>query len=367
MKIVVFGLTVSSSWGNGHATLWRALIRALGARGHDVHFFERDVPYYAAHRDLYRLEGGWLHLYAAWETVLPLARRHLAGADVAILTSYCPDASGATELLLECRGTRVFYDMDSGVTLDRVALGLPVPWLGPRGYRDFDVVLSYTGGLALAGLRDLLGARRVEPLYGSVDANVYHPVPASVSYRSDLSYIGTFAADRQAKLEAFLIEPARLRPGNRFVIAGSQYPDRFPWTKNLFYVRHLPVSDHREFHCSARLELNVTRAAMATMGYCPSGRIFEAAACGVPLITDAWEGIEAFYQPGTEILVAESTGDVLAALDLGDAELTRIGSAARERTLAEHTAERRAIDFERAVAGPVRDATPAHEATAHTT
>lgn len=351
MKIVVFGLTVSSSWGNGHATLWRALIRALHDRGHRVHFFERDVPYYAEHRDLHVLDAGFLHLYAAWDAVLPQARRHVADADVALITSYCPDALAAADLIGEYSGARVFYDMDSGVTLERIRSGLPVPYVGPRGYRDYDLVLSYTGGRALADLRELLGAARVAPLYGSVDIRAYRPVPPVDGYRADLSYIGTYAADRQSRVEAFLIRPARLRPRRRFVIAGSQYPQDFPWTKNLYYVRHLPAAHHPAFHGSARLELNVTREPMAAMGYCPSGRIFEAAACGVPLITDVWDGLDAFYEPGSEILVARTTDDVLDAIDSDDTELKRIGAAARERTLAEHTAERRAAEFESLVSG----------------
>src|SRR5947209_3325429 len=209
MKLVIFGLAVSSSWGNGHATLWRGLIRALGQRGHSVVFFERDVPYYAQHRDLDELPGGRLCLYPDWLTVLAAARRELQDADVGIVTSYCPDAIAATQLLLDSRVfLRVFYDLDTPVTLQHLIQGEPVPYLGPRGLRDFDLVLSYTGGEALTALRNLLGARRAAPLYGSVDPLVHQPAAPDPRLRADLSYLGTYADDRQAALERLFIEPA---------------------------------------------------------------------------------------------------------------------------------------------------------------
>src|SRR5690606_26189817 len=209
MKIVVFGLTVSSSWGNGHATLWRALARALARRGHRLVFFERDVPYYAAHRDLVELPGGELRFYRAWEDVLGAARRHIADADVAMVTSYCPDGIAAAELILSIApGRRVFYDLDTPVTLDALRRGEPVAYIGAGGLGDFDMVLSYTGGAALDELRTRLGARRVAPLYGSVDPDVHRPVPADPRYAADLSYLGSYAQDRQDALrELFRSEP----------------------------------------------------------------------------------------------------------------------------------------------------------------
>ncbi|HYF57127.1 MAG TPA: glycosyltransferase [Salinarimonas sp.] len=343
MKIVVFGLTVSSSWGNGHATLWRGLIRALHARGHSVVFFERDVPYYAANRDLAEIPGGELVLYADWEGARASARRHLGDADVAMVTSYCPDGIEATDLVLAAsRPVRVFYDLDTPVTLSRLQAGETTTYIGPTGLGGFDLVLSYTGGAALDALRDDLGARRVAPLYGHVDPAVHRPVEPVEAFRADLSYMGTYAPDRQAALEALLVEPARLRPDRRFLIGGAQYPGDFPWTPNIFFVRHLPPPTHPGFFSSSRLTLNVTRAAMAAMGWCPSGRLFEAAACGCPILSDAWEGLDAFFEPGREILTASTTEDAVAALDLSDAEIARIGRAARERALAEHTSARRA-------------------------
>ncbi|HWI57520.1 MAG TPA: glycosyltransferase, partial [Bacillota bacterium] len=180
---------------------------------------------------------------------------------------------------------------------------------------------------------------------------VHRPVPAVEAYRCALSYLGTYAADRQAALEKLFIEPARRLPQQKFVIGGAQYPEAFPWTSNIFFTRHVAPGEHPGFYCSSRLTLNATRAAMAQMGYCPSGRLFEATACGTPILTDWWEGLDEFFVPGMEILVAQTTGEVVEALGLPAAELARIARAARERTLAEHTAERRAIELEERLAG----------------
>jgi spore maturation protein CgeB len=346
MKLVVFGLAVSSSWGNGHAVLWRALIRALGALGHHTVFFERDVPYYAQNRDLTDLEGGRLVLYDDWHEALPAAKRELAGADVGMVTSYCPDALAATELVLAAPTLHLFYDLDTPVTLSQLAAGHAVTYIGPDGLAPFDLVLSYTGGAALSELRSRLGAKSVAPLYGSVDPDHYRPA-APEGHRASLSYLGTYAADRQAALETLFVEPARRRPHDRFIIGGAQYPADFPWAGNVFFWRHVAACEHPRFYASARLTLNVTRQAMAEFGWCPSGRLFEAAACGTPIVSDWWEGLDEFFMPQREIIVVRTTEDALAAIERSDAELSWIGAAARERVLTGHTAARRAAELER--------------------
>jgi spore maturation protein CgeB len=363
MKLVVFGLSVSSSWGNGHAVLWRALIRALTSGGHFVVFFERDVPWYAQHRDLHAIEGGRLVLYPSWEEIQPEARRELADADAAVVTSYCPDGIDATELVLEAPGLHVFYDLDTPVTLARLAAGEPLEAIGPRGLAPFDLVLSYTGGGALTALTEQLGARRVAPLYGSVDAERYRPAPASSEGRAALSYLGTYAADRQDAVDALFLEPARQRPGLRFVIGGAQYPRDFAWTDNIFFWRHVAPGDHPRFYAAARATLNVTRRAMAESGWCPSGRLFEAAACAVPIVSDWWDGLDEFFVPDREILIVRNTEHVLAALDLSDAEIDRIGEAARARALADHTAARRADELLGLLADPAGAAATPERAT----
>jgi spore maturation protein CgeB len=353
MKLVVFGLTISSSWGNGHATLWRGLARALARRGHRLVFFEHDVPYYAQNRDLWEIEGHDLVLYRAWEDARHRAVTEVADADAAIVTSYCPHGIEATELVVEHgRGCRTFYDLDTPVTLSRLAAGETTTYIGARGLRDFDLVLSYTGGVALERLARDLGARRVAPLYGHVDPQIHRPAAPVDHFRADLSYLGTYAADRQDTLEALFVEPARRCPERRFLIGGAQYPPDFPWSENIFFVRHTPPSDHPAFFSSSRLTLNVTRAAMAAMGWCPSGRLFEAASCGAAILSDHWEGLDAFFTPGSEIVVARRSEDTIAALDRDDSELRRIARAGRERTLEEHTSERRVEELEALLTAP---------------
>ncbi len=348
MKLVVFGLSVSSSWGNGHATLWRGLIRALGARGQHVTFFERDVPYYRDNRDLDHLDGGTLVLYEDWAQVRDQAEREIREADAAIVTSYCPDGLLATRLVLDApNALRVFYDLDTPVTLDQLRHGATTDYIGPEGLSGFDLVLSYTGGRALTDLAEMLGARRTAPLYGHVDPEIHKPAEPDPVFSGDLSYLGTYAADRQDGVERFLVEPARLRPNQRFVIGGAQYPADFPWTNNINFVRHLPPPQHPSFYAASRLTLNVTRAAMAEWGWCPSGRLFEAAACGTAILTDVWAGLEDFFVLGKEILPVRTTEDVLNALDFSDVELSRIREAARARVLAEHTSAKRAEELEK--------------------
>jgi len=350
MHLAVFGLTISSTWGNGHATLWRALCRALARRGHRVTFFERDVTYYAAHRDVVEPDGCDLCLYNSWQDVLPAARAACRNADVAIVTSFCPDAIDAARLVLDsAAGTKVFYDMDTPVTLKALERGDDVFYVPADGLRAFDLVLSFTGGQALTRLQKDLGARRVAPLYGCVDPDVHRPVTPHRVPRALLSYIGTYAHDRQDRLNALFLEPARVLPHCRLVLAGSQYPQDFPWCSNVFYVRHLPASEHPAFFADARLTLNITRGAMAELGYCPSPRLFEASACGAALLSDSWEGLGQFFTPRREVLVASNTGEALEALDISDADARRMAAAARERTLAQHTAEARVGDLEAAL------------------
>lgn len=345
LKIVIWGLTVSSSWGNGHATLWRGLIRALAAAGHHVTFVERDVPWYADHRDLFDLPGGRLLLYSDWAEVLA-AKRDLLDADALVVTSYCPDAIAATRLIeAEGRGVRVFYDLDTPVTLARLAAGETVDYLPPGGLDGFDLVLSYTGGPALDALRDRLGARAARPLYGHVDPAAHHPVPPAELFRGDLSYLGTYAADRQATVERLFCQPAARAPARAFVLGGPGYGADFPWQPNIRFMDHVGPADHPAFFCSSRLTLNVTRGDMAAMGWCPSGRLFEAAACGVPIVSDSWDGLDRFFRPGAEILLAADANEVLAALDLTDVELKRMAEAARERVLAEHSSAVRAREL----------------------
>jgi spore maturation protein CgeB len=357
MHIVIFGLTISSSWGNGHATLWRGLLKAISRGGHTATFYERDVPYYASTRDDWPLpQDIVLRLYESLDDLRAEAAREVASADVAMVTSYCPDGPTAAALVLESRAPiRAFYDLDTPVTLNTLRSGASVAYLPPDGLGAFDLVLSYTGKGALNELRSRLGARVVVPFYGWVDPEAHAPCSGQSEFRSTLSYLGTYAADRQSALEELFVRSARRLSSQRFLIGGAQYPADFPWSENIFFVRHMPPVLHPAFFCSSRATLNVTRRAMAEYGFCPSGRLFEAAACGTPLLSDMWEGLETFFAPGSEILPVSTHEDVLDALSLSDQELARIAEAARARVLAHHTAEHRVGELEaicqRVVAG----------------
>ncbi len=346
MRIVIFGLTVSSSWGNGHATLWRSLIDALDRGGHEVVFFEQDTPYYRAHRDYPQLRGrARLELYSSWETIRETARTAVDSADAAIVTSYCPDGRAASDLVLSSRvPIRVFYDLDTPITLDRLAAGEDVPYLPPQGLGDFDLVLSFTGGEALELLSSRLGARRVAALYGSVDPDHHRPSLPSTTWLSACSYLGTWSSDRQAGLDRLFLEPARRR-GVPFVIGGSMYPASIDWPRNVTRIEHVAPDEHPAFYCSSPVTVSVTRRAMAALGHCPSGRLFEAAACGVPVLSDSWEGLEQFFTPGEEILTATDSDQALEVISLPRDTLSRIGRRARERVLSEHTGAHRATEL----------------------
>jgi spore maturation protein CgeB len=317
--------------------------------GHDVVFFERDAAYYAGARDLFELPGGRLELYASWDAIRLRARADVRDADAAIVTSYCPDGLAATELVVDqARGLRVFYDLDTPVTLAKLRSGEVVPYIGSRGLRDFDLVLSFTGGPRIFDeFQRRLGARQIEALYGHVDPEIHRPVAPQPHYRAHLSYLGTHSEDRQRALETLFVGPARTRQDLRFLIGGAQYPQDFPWSRNIYFVRHLPPSEHAAFFASSRLTLNVTRRAMAEMGWCPSGRLFEAAACGAPLLSDVWEGISDFFEPGADIILARGEHEALAALESDDRELQRIAGRARERTLDQHCSAKRAAELVR--------------------
>jgi spore maturation protein CgeB len=343
MKIVICGLSISSAWGNGHATLLRGLFRVLYEDGHEIHFFERDTPYYSANRDASSFPFVHLHLYANWDQVLPIIRRHLTDADVAMVTSYCPDGVSACDLVAQSRVPRkVFYDMDTPVTLSRLERGETVEYIPRDGLRAFDLVLSYTGGAALHKLRDRLHARRVAALYGWVDPDIHHPVQTGSDYTADLSYLGTYAADRQRAFEDLFLKPAQCLPAKRFLVAGPMYPHSELWPRNVAYRAHLPPAQHSGFYCSSRLTLSITRGTMAAMGYCPSGRLFEAAACRTPVLSDWWEGLDQFFEPGREILIATSTSDAIAAIQQDAHTLKQIGLRAQQRAFDCHTAAIRA-------------------------
>ena len=345
MRVVILGLSITSSWGNGHATTFRGLVKAMAARGHDVLFLERDVPWYAANRDLPVSPHGRTALY---HDSVELHTRHEAAvrdADLVIVGSYVPDGiEVGCWAQVTARGTVAFYDIDTPVTLaalDRADCA----YLDPATLRGYDLYLSFSGGPALGLLERRYGAKRARPLYCAVDPELYYPEPAEPCW--DLGYMGTYSADRQPALERLLLEPARRLPECRFVVAGPQYPDEIEWPANVERIEHLPPAQHRRFYNAQRFSLNITRADMLRLGYSPSVRLFEAAACATPVIGDRWEGIEQFFTPGASILIADSADGVVDALTaLPDAERRAVGERARSTVLAGHTAAHRVAALE---------------------
>lgn len=344
MRIVVLGLSITSSWGNGHATTWRALVKALAARGHRVEFLERDVPWYADNRDMPEPPWCETHLYGS---LAELADRHaarIAGADLALVGSFVPEGVAAIDLVLgAARGATAFYDIDTPVTLARLAEG-GCEYLAPRQVPGFDLYLSFTGGPTLRRLEREFGARRARALHCSVDPAVHRPRPGPV--RWDMGYLGTYGADRQPMLDALLAEPARRLPDARFCVAGPQYPETVRWPANVERIEHLAPGLHAGFYSAQRLTVNVTRADMAAAGWSPSVRLFEAAACGTPILSDPWDGLDRFFIPGREILVGRTPDEAVAALSMPERELREIGRRARARVLASHTAAHRAAELE---------------------
>lgn len=345
MNIVVFGLSLSSSWGNGHATTWRALRRGLAERGHAVLFYERREPWYEQNRDLPPDPG--LRFYDDAAALLERPEPALEEADLVIIGSYVRDTALLARRLRDLvPGLLAYYDIDTPVTLAGLVQDR-CPYL-PRALLPlFDLYFSFSGGAALQQLRGL-GVERPVALYCSADPAVH--APADVGRDLDLGYLGTYAVDRQAGLHELLIEPARAWPGGKFAVAGPQFPDVADWPANVAHVEHLPPAAHAAFYGRQRYALNLTRADMRRLGHSPSVRLFEAAACGTPVISDRWPGLEELFEPGREILLAENRNEVLRILkETGETERAAMAAAARERVLSAHTATHRAAELEASV------------------
>ncbi len=343
--VVVIGLSLTSSWGNGHATTYRALLRALSQRGRRILFLERDVPWYAAHRDLAHPDFCDVRLYASIGALRARFSDAVRNADLVIVGSYVPEGVAIAEWATRTtRGVTAFYDIDTPITLAKLSAG-DEEYLARRTVPRFDMYLSFTGGPTLQLLERKYGARVARPLYCAVDTSRYRLI--DVPPRWDLGYMGTYSADRQPTIDRLLVDPARQAPHGAFVMAGPQYPAHLEWPGNVERVEHLPPDEHPSFYASQRFTLNVTRAAMIAAGWSPSVRLFEAAACGTPIISDWWEGLDSLFEPGEEIIIARGADDVLAALhDLDPEDARRIGFRARQRVLSEHTAEHRAAELE---------------------
>lgn len=350
MKIVIFGLSISSAWGNGHATTFRALLKALRERKHKIVFFEKETEWYADNRDLPEPPYCRLILYKRWQEILCKARKELSDADVGMVGSYFPNGIEAIDEMLDSKAdVKTFYDIDTPITIAQLREQGRTQYLNGRQVPGFDVYFSFTGGPMLREIENKFGAKLAFPLYCSFDPAEYRRFAPNRRFSCDLSYMGTYAADRQAKLDTLLAHTAKMLPKKRFIVAGSQYPKTIRWPKNVRRIIHVNPKWHARLYSSSRLTLNVTRREMVNAGYSPSVRLFEAAACGATMISDTWPGLDSFFKPGSEILLPLDAQDVVRYLSLPESELRKIGSAAQVRVLSEHTSEIRARQFEDAV------------------
>jgi spore maturation protein CgeB len=346
LDIVIFGLSITSSWGNGHATTYRALVKALAKRGHRVTFLERDVDWYRQHRDFTSAPFCRIELYENLKDVPQRFTSLVTNADVVVVGSFVPDGAAIGDWVTStAHGLTAFYDIDTPVTLKRLESG-NAAYISAALIPRFNVYLSFTGGPTLQLIEEIYGSPRARALYCSVDPDRH--VPVETAQKWSLGYIGTYSKDRQPLMDRLLIEPARSLTGDHFLVAGAQYPADLLWPSNVQHVEHVPPDWHSEFYCGQRYTLNITRPDMAGAGFSPSVRLFEAAACGVPVISDNWAGLETFFQPGKEILVAETAEAVRQILvELPEAQRRSIAAAARAHVLEAHTADHRALEFER--------------------
>ncbi len=349
MNIVILGLSITSAWGNGHATTYRSLAKAMVAEGHRVTFLERDVPWYREHRDWRSTSGVTVILYPDLATLFREHVETVQSADALMVGSYVPEGRAVIAWALKhARGVSMFYDIDTPITLAGLAQG-GTEYLGPADVPRFDLYLSFTGGPTLERLERSFGARRARALYCSVDPDEHYPVASPE--RWTLGYLGTYSSDRQAALEELLCAPARTLDQESFVVAGAQYPSEIAWPANVERREHVAPKEHGAFYSSLRFTLNLTRAEMIRAGYSPSVRLFEAAACGVPIISDSWPGLPEFFRPGSEILVASSRHDVVSMLrDTTDQARRELAHGARARVLASHSSRHRVRELERYIA-----------------
>jgi spore maturation protein CgeB len=344
LDCVFLGLSITSTWGNGHATTYRGLLKELSKRGYQSTFLERDVPWYSSHREFDTLPYCTVALYSSLDELKDRFTSRLRTADLVVVGSYVPDGIAVGEwVTATAKKLTAFYDIDTPVTLSNLKNGrceyLSIPLCS-----RYDLYLSFTGGPTLDFIERKLGSPCARALYCSVDPALYYPESQAV--RWDIGYLGTYAADRQPALEDLLLNAARKRPNQRFVVAGPQYPQNVIWPPNVERIEHLPASEHRHFYNSQKFTLNVTRRDMIRSGYSPSVRLFEAGACGIPILTDQWPGLQTFYEPFSEILPVRTGADLASYLGMPDEQRRQVGARARQRTLRFHTAAVRAREFE---------------------
>jgi spore maturation protein CgeB len=314
------------------------------------------MPWYAQHRDMPNPPYGLTQLYRSLPELKRRFARKVMNADLCIVGSYVPEGVALGEWVLRtCRGVKAFYDIDTPVTLAKLAAG-DTEYVTARLVRRYDLYLSFAGGPVLRKIENELGSPMARALYCSVDPKVYFPEERALKW--DLGYMGTYSVDRQSSLDLLLVDPARRSPKLKTVVAGPMYPHDLAWPPNVERIEHLPPASHRRFYNSQRFTLNLTRADMRTAGFSPSVRIFEAAACGTPIISDYWTGLETFFELEKEILTGTSPEEVLTYLnDIPEKDRRTMSERARLRVLASHTSEQRVLELESYVAEVMKTAT----------
>ena len=344
MKFVIIGLSVTSSWGNGHATTYRALLKELKALGHDILFLEKDVPWYAPHRDMPNPDFCRVGLYKTNEELKSDYKEEVEAADVVIVGSYVQQGVEVGNWAIEtANGVTAFYDIDTPVTLAKLERK-DYEYLNPEIIPKYDLYLSFSGGPILRHLENHYGSPMARALYCSVDPDLYYPEDREKQWK--MGYLGTYSDDRQPTVQELLNKPAAKFPAAKFVVAGPQYPKDFPWSKNVERIDHLPPAEHRDFYNSQEFTLNVTREDMIKAGYSPSVRLFEAAACGVPIISDYWDGIHSIFEQEKEILIARNSEEAEEYFrSISEEQRKQIGENARQKVLKSHTARARAKEL----------------------
>lgn len=353
MRIAFFGSSLVSAYWNGAATYYRGILRALESLGHDITFYEPDAYSRQQHRDIPDPSWARVVVYPATEDAVLNELEAARGADLIVKAS----GVGVFDELLEfavasCRTPHnlvAFWDVDAPATLDRLH-GYPAdPFrqLIPR----YDVVFTYGGGPPVVNAYRALGARACVPIYNGLDPDIHHPVEPDASYAATLAFLGNRLPDRERRVEEFFLSPAARLPQERFILGGAGWGDK-PMPANVTWFDHVFTRDHNAFNCSPRAVLNISRESMARYGFSPATRVFEAAGAAACIITDVWEGLETFFEPGNEILVAHSGENVVDHLNnLDPARARAIGDRARSRALADHTYGRRAATVHEVLEG----------------
>lgn len=355
MRMAFYGSSLLSSYWNGAATYYRGLIAALARKGHRVTFYEPDAYGRQERRDIEPPDWCNVVVYEANQDGLSRVVAQAGAADVVVKASgvgvYDDELLAGVMAAARPGALRIFWDVDAPATVAAMRAEPAMPLR--RALPALDMVLTYGGGPPIVAAYEALGARRCVPVYNALDPHTHHPVPQDPRFACDLAFLGNRLPDREGRVETFFLEPAARMPGRRFLIGGAGWDGR-ALPANVRDLGHVSTRDHNAFNVTPLAVLNVARDSMAEVGFSPATRVFEAAGAGACLITDAWDGIEQFLRPGTEVLVARDGKDVeehLATLD--DEAARRIGNAARRRILGEHTYDRRADQVDRLLAEAV--------------